>query len=649
MKAMKYYIGLAALLLVAACTVEPLDSSIPIDETVSQGNVVTLVATLEPKNSPDTRSIMTDNLDGTISTAWEVGDIIWVNYDDTGDNNISAKGSVTAIDGSGKATITVDLVDPKDASTIVFGFPYDHWFEGKDPHTGQLGTLDDINLHHAAISGSGTLSVVGSEVTLPNSVSMNQDMCIWKFTFKDGITDITSSITHLNINCGPGNDYVVTPNSQSAIYVAMYPEAGVNITITAVTSSGIYTKSATGITLDNGMMYTSTNLSMTAVTNTVNLAEKTDDYLAVNGDILSGALNSNYRLFIANGATVVFNDVIIHYNKYDAAAVTCMGDATIVLVGDDNDINVPGDTAGGPSGSQYPAIQPGGTGTILTITGTGSLVAQGGYIATGIGNINDCDPSVSTVCGIIQINGGNVTAYSGNNSYPGDGAEAGIGGTEGGNDTCEGVVINGGFIHAQGGTGLGLCTNVVVINGGTIVADGDSWGMGINATDILISNCTSLSAYSQGGNAAIIADNDITIYDGTINAIGGGGGEGIIAFGTTTINGGSVTSIAYDNAGIGLEGNIVINGGTVIATGANANVDSDGDGGAGIDGSLTVTGGVVTATGGAKDGIGKDGLGISDGSTIALTGVTMYEGDSANPATPAASQSACTKRYVKIQ
>lgn len=640
----------AALFAAAACSVK--ENVIVNEETpnVKESKVYTLVTTLSPISGVETRSVMTDNLDGTISTDWEVGDKVWVNYDNTSDNNVDAKGTVTAVDGSGKATITVDLVNPKDASIIVFGFPYDHWAEGKDPHIGQLGTLEDINLHHAAISGNGTLNVSGLEVTLPASVSMNPDMCIWKFTFKDGVTDITSSITHLNINCGVGDDYSITPTSQAAIYVALYPQAGSDITITAVTATGIYTKSATGITLDNGKMYTSANLSMTAVSNSVNLATKTANYTANDGDILSGTLDPNYRLIIPAGATVIFNDAVINYNEYDAAAVTCLGDATIVLVGDDNDVRVPGDTSGGPSGSQYPAIQAGGSGTTLTITGAGSLLAQGGYIASGIGNINDCDYMTSTVCGKIQINGGNVSAYSGNNGMMGDGAEGGIGGAEGGNDTCEGVIINGGFVTAMGGVGLGQCTDVVIINGGTIMADGLSYGMGISATDIIISNCDMLSAMSSGGNAAIIADNDITIHNGTINAIGAGGGEGIIAYGTTTINGGTIQSIAYDNAGIGLEGTVIINGGTVTATGATANGGSDGDGGAGFDGALTVNGGILTATGGAKDGSGDDGLAISGASTITLgTGVVFYEGDAADPTTPAADQSQCTKRYAIIK
>ena len=73
------------------------------------------------------------------------------------------------------------------------------------------------------------------------------------------------------------------------------------------------------------------------------------------------------------------------------------------------------------------------------------------------------------------------------------------------------------------------------------------------------------------------------------------------------------------------------------------------NGAAGFDGSLTVNGGKFVATGGAKAGSGTDGLGISDNSTITLSGVTMYEGDSADPATPAADQTQCTKRYAIIK
>ena len=190
MKTLKSYIWMAAATMMVAtfgaCSSEDLTTNESPMTPEKQGKVVTLTATLGPKDGTTTRSVMTDNLDGTISTAWEVGDKICVNYDNNSSQKFSAKGEVSAVDGSGNATITVKLIDPKDASIIVFGFPYDHGAEGKDPHIGQLGTLEDINLHHAAISGIGSLSVSGSDATLPTSVSMNKEMCIWKFTFKDG-------------------------------------------------------------------------------------------------------------------------------------------------------------------------------------------------------------------------------------------------------------------------------------------------------------------------------------------------------------------------------------------------------------------------------------------------------------------------------
>ena len=127
--------------------------------------------------------------------------------------------------------------------------------------------------------------------------------------------------------------------------------------------------------------------------------------------------------------------------------------------------------------------------------------------------------------------------------------------------------------------------------------------------------------------------------------------EGIIAYGTTTstISGGTITAIGGGEGGIGLGGIFTISGGAITAIGGDGVESSTENGAAGYDGTLTMTGGKLITTGGAKAGAGTDGLGISDASTIALTGVTMYEGDSADPTSPAASQTECSKRYVIIK
>ena len=618
MKTMKNYIWMAAATVMVATMTACSNEDLAISETpVPKSKVLTLVATLDSDGSGATRSTMTDN-GTTISTVWEVGDKIWVNYDDNSDNNLVAQGTVSSVT-DGKATVTVDLVDPKDASIIVFGFPYDHWTEAKDVRIDQLGTLDDINQNHASISGSGTLTVSGSDVTLPGNVSMNQEMAIWKLNFTDGGTDITNQITSLNISFGADDDYMITPNAQSNIYVALYSVDGGNINITAATATGIYSFSKSGITLENGKFYRSavpmsaavasdTYRVFTSRTNYTDVAipggattvtSETTTWAAgtyvVSGDITIDDdvhLTGNVNLILKDGAELTVNGCIFGGADYDHGFVY--------------KLNIYGQTLGtGKLTIDYSGSHDLGVVTASELNIHGGIITVGG---TGVwqglepnvfnvyhGTIN-ATAGMSAICpmGNTHIYGGTITAHSTTTKYGGSTA----------------------LLLPNGGTTL-------TISGGSITAISDE-ASGIE------------TVY------------DLVISGGTISAYGGYMMEGIMVYGTCTISGGDITARAGEN-GIGLEGTTTISGGVVTAIGGNALASSDGDGRAGYDGGLTMTGGKLIATGGAGDGAGAAGPGISDGSTIALTGVTMFEGDAANPATPAASQSACTKRYVIIK
>lgn len=176
----------------------------------------------------------------------------------------------------------------------------------------------------------------------------------------------------------------------------------------------------------------------------------------------------------------------------------------------------------------------------------------------------------------------------------------------------------------------------------------------------------------KGGTVKAIAGGDdglagidclsITISGGNVDATGGERGEGIyaktfgddpITKGTINISGGTVKATGGDGGGVGLEAySITISGTAEVTATGGIGIPMDGlkNGGVGFDGGLKVEGGKFIATGGAKAEGGVDGLGISDGSTITLgTNIVMYEGDEADPTTPAASQTACTKRYVIIK
>ena len=230
--------------------------------------------------------------------------------------------------------------------------------------------------------------------------------------------------------------------------------------------------------------------------------------------------------------------------------------------------------------------------------GTGSIFAQGGNNAAGIGGTNGVDSTAfAGWAGTIVVNGGEITAQ-------GNGCGAGIGGGNYGG--CVGVTVNGGTVTATGGSsgGAGIgggyyggCI-AVTLNGGTVTAAGStSYGAGI-----------------------------------------GGGYYG--GCGTVTISGGTVTATGGSNGGAGIGGGyhgsgdeVTISGGTVTATGGSSAAGiGGGTYGDGFD--VTVTGGDVIATGGSSAlGIGKGAWASSNGTLTVSPTIVVKAGSSANPQT----------------
>ena len=132
------------------------------------------------------------------------------------------------------------------------------------------------------------------------------------------------------------------------------------------------------------------------------LSELSADYVAQDGETLTGPLKEKYKISIANGATVTLSIVYID------GGITCLGDATIILADDVNN------TVNGLDEGQ-PGIQAGGMGTTLTIRGeknsTGKLSATGGFGAAGIGSRAEgsCG-DITIVGGVIEATGGSYAA-----------------------------------------------------------------------------------------------------------------------------------------------------------------------------------------------------------------------------------------------
>ena len=226
---------------------------------------------------------------------------------------------------------------------------------------------------------------------------------------------------------------------------------------------------------------------------TVDLSTLTADYLAQDGDKLTGTLSGNKRIYIADGATVMLDGAVINgesNESYKWAGLTLAGDGTIILSGEN--------TVKGFY-EEYPGIFVPENKT-LTIQGDGSLTASSNGYGAGIGG------GYNIGCGNITIEGGTVTATGGKNA-------AGIGG--GNNVSCGTISITGGTITATGGSraagiGSGLegsCGNITIANTVTKVTA----TKGTSATNSIgAGRGGSCGTVTIGGNVGAITESPYT-------------------------------------------------------------------------------------------------------------------------------------------
>ena len=276
----------------------------------------------------------------------------------------------------------------------------------------------------------------------------------------------------------------------------------------------------------------------TEVIASIDLSKLTADYEAQDGDVLTGELAGNYKISIADGATVTLDGVTINgVSSSDVkwAGITCLGDATIILK-DGSKNTVKGFYV------DYPGIQAGPTGKTLVIKGedqgTGSLDASpydGGTehsYGAGIGGGLDIS------CGDINIQGGVITVTGGYGA-----AGIGVGeGYEEENVSCATITISGGNITATGGYGAagigggyayqyGVTCGAITISGGTVTAAGGDNAAGIGSGESNSGNTNTC------GDITITADvTSVTATKGknATNSIGAGNSG---TCGTITIGG----------------------------------------------------------------------------------------------------------------
>ena len=157
----------------------------------------------------------------------------------------------------------------------------------------------------------------------------------------------------------------------------------------------------------------------------IDLSTLTENFVAEDGDILTGTLSGNFYISVKKNASITLKDAVIDLvtNDVSAYGLYCIGNATITLEGTNRVIG---------NGYGKSGIFPLGA---LTIQGSGSLVVIGGYGGAGIGSANTRGVS----CGDIIIKSGTITATGGEDA-------AGIG--CGSLADCRNITIEGGKVTA---------------------------------------------------------------------------------------------------------------------------------------------------------------------------------------------------------
>lgn len=344
--------------------------------------------------------------------------------------------------------------------------------------------------------------------------------------------------------------------------------------------------------------------------NVVDLATLTRNYEAQNGQILINALSGNYKITIADDATITLRNATIKYTTINTnwAGLSCLGDATIMLEGT-NIVESGMYRMSNRNIADYPGIHI-ATSHTLTIDGSGELTASS-CRQTNFSRGAGIGGGYNEACGDIVIKGGIIHALGGKLEAAGIGSA----GNYNNNAACGNITIEGGEVEAiaygvAAGIGCGLmnhCGNILIKNG-AVTAQGGEGSAGIGAA--YSANNSSGASNSQCGT--------ITIEGGTVTATGGQFGAGIGSgtsrgdyshsiCGTITIEGGTVTATGGEG---GMVDNNVFYGAAGIGTGSSI---LGGYNGYSDCGDITITSGVtsVTATKGggtypAENSIGKN-------------------------------------------
>ena len=529
---------LAALLMAgaafAACSS---DNDITAEQPANPaGEKVYTLTVKASKGGASTRSL---DFDGdNLVASWDESERIYViklsyPYSSLGylqPTNISADGNSATLTGD----ITISDLNVGDNLALSYNYQDISLFKNQ---TGTLKGAYGAEGYDMATAEVTVASIDGNNITATTAANFETQTAMIKLTLKNGTTSINATSLNLTATMNVGGTPVTedlitfTPeadiysvNGNGILYFALpsaatfagslatkYSAEPYNLTIsqsdvetllasatiTFTASDGVntYVVDKTGYPFTAGKYYTST-LAMKKV---VDLAAIDANYVAQDGELLTGSLTEKVKISIANNATVTLKDANVRCpddtdeltnNGMNWAGITCEGNADIVLEGTNtargfnykypgvyvpsgSTLTISGSgqlTADGPTGNYSCGIGGGfglSSGNIVIQSGT--IIANGGDSCAGIGGGGQTSGGSAVSCGYITISGGNVTATS--RAYcPGIGAGCGSSNAA----TCGDITLSGGTITvshgnsggaAIGNAGYSNCSKVTITDG----------------------------------------------------------------------------------------------------------------------------------------------------------------------------------------
>ena len=245
----------ALALMTAACSNDDNDLTTPQPQ---KAKGITITAQLAPKTNGAATRAVADNGDNKITVTWAKDEHIAILYE-VGSTKYVADATITAVDGSGTATITFTVeAGTPDNTTCTLVYPYS---AAKDDHTGVKDAATLLAAQDGTLSanldvrvGEGTIQTTTPGLTV--STQPEAQFAIFKFTVKNADGSATIDVKPFIVSIDT-YDYIVTPaTATNELFVALPAISGKEVKFTAFgAGSNIYMNAKTGISFTAGSYY----------------------------------------------------------------------------------------------------------------------------------------------------------------------------------------------------------------------------------------------------------------------------------------------------------------------------------------------------------------------------------------------------------